>query len=139
MGNILRNSEVGVRLGRDFEDRAKTTSVGNARTPRVIPGILSCVRTTKQNRDANSVNSALLCTERLTNGGQGSIALWKNSSQLGGVSQDTEPSNKTQSAILKWYMTPREHSGRKDLIARCDSAHWFLSAQSLCSEIRGQV
>ena len=36
MGNILRNSEVRVRLGRDFEDRAKTTSVGNARTPRVI-------------------------------------------------------------------------------------------------------
>ena len=66
MANILRNSEVGVRLGRDYEDNAKTTSVGNARTPRVIPGILPCVRTTKQNRDANSVNSALLCTERLT-------------------------------------------------------------------------
>ena len=42
MGNILRKeriSEVGVRLGRAFEDRAKATSVGNARTPRVIPAI----------------------------------------------------------------------------------------------------
>ena len=53
-------SEVGVRLGRDLEDRAKTASVGNARTSRVSFGILPCVRSTKLNRDANSVKSALL-------------------------------------------------------------------------------
>ena len=43
-------SEAGVRLGRDIEDLANCTSVGNARTPRVILGILPCVRITKPNR-----------------------------------------------------------------------------------------
>ena len=49
-GKILRKeslSEAGVRLGRDIEDRAKTTSVGNARTPRLIPGILSMCQNQK--------------------------------------------------------------------------------------------
>ena len=45
LGKIIRKeslSEVGVRLGRDLVDGAKTTLVGNARTPRVILGILLC-------------------------------------------------------------------------------------------------
>ena len=69
MGKILRQerlSEVGVRLGRDIEDCAKTTSVGNARTPRVILGTLPCVGITKPNQAANSVTSDLFCTERQT-------------------------------------------------------------------------
>ena len=69
IGTVLRKdglSEAKVRLGRDMEGRAKTTSVGNAQTPRVIYGSLPCVRITKPNRAANSVISALLCTERLT-------------------------------------------------------------------------
>ena len=52
MGKILRKkslSEVGVRLGRDLEDPAKSTLAGNVRIPRVITGILPCVRNTKQN------------------------------------------------------------------------------------------
>ena len=68
-GKILRKdslSEAGVRLGRDLEDRAKTTSVRHSRTFGVILGNLPCVRITEQNRDANSVKSTLLCTERLT-------------------------------------------------------------------------
>ena len=68
-GKILRKdslSEAGVRLGRGLEDRAKTASVGHSRTFGVILGILPSVRITEQNRDANSVKSALLCTERLT-------------------------------------------------------------------------
>ena len=36
-------SEAGVRLGREIEDLANGTSVGNARTLRVILGILACV------------------------------------------------------------------------------------------------
>ena len=68
MGKILRmekHSVAGVRLGRDLEDRAKTTSVGSARNRSVILGIFPYLTSTKQNRDAHSVNSALLCTERL--------------------------------------------------------------------------
>ena len=68
MGKSLRKeklSEAGVRLGRDLEDRAKTTSVGSVRNHCVILGILPYAKGTKQNRDAHSVNSALLCTERL--------------------------------------------------------------------------
>ena len=59
-------SEALVRLGREIEEVANGTSVGNARTPRVILGILPCVRITKPNRAANSVKGVLLCTERLT-------------------------------------------------------------------------
>ena len=69
MGKILQKGK-SLRgqspLGRDIEDLANGTSVGNASTPRVIHGILPCVRITKPNRAANSVNSALLCTERMT-------------------------------------------------------------------------
>ena len=46
MGNIFErkaSQEAGVRLGRDIEDLAKGTSLGNARTLRVILGILPCV------------------------------------------------------------------------------------------------
>ena len=66
MGKLLRKeifSEAGVRLVREIEDRAKMTSQGNARTPRLIHGILPCVRITAPNRAANSMKSALLCTE----------------------------------------------------------------------------
>ena len=103
VGKLLRKeifSEAGVRLVREIEDRAKTTSVGNTRTPRVIHGILPCVRITEPNRAANSMKSALLCTERLDcqpnkqpkkNSGKGSVALLRNSRELSCVCQDIEP------------------------------------------------
>ena len=55
--------------GKKSSEMSKTVQrqhqVGNVRTPRVIAGILPCVRTTKKNRDADSVKSALLRTGRL--------------------------------------------------------------------------
>ena len=104
-----RLSEVGVRLGRDLEDRAKTTLVGNVRTPRVTTGILPCVRSTKENRDADSVKCALSCSERLTislttdqkkSRGKGSVALLKNSRQVCCVSTDIE-ATKSNSILRK--------------------------------------
>ena len=59
-------SEVGVPLGRDLEERAKTTSVGESTNPRVITGIFPCVKITNQNRDTNSAQSAYSGTKRLT-------------------------------------------------------------------------
>ena len=93
MGKLLRKdifSEAGVRLVREIEDRAKMTSQGIARTPRLIHGFLPCVRITELNRAANSMKSALLCTERLdcqpnkrptSNSGKGSVALLRNSGE----------------------------------------------------------
>ena len=62
MGKNLRKarlSEAGIRPGRDIEGRARTTSVGIARTSRVILGIFPCDKITQQNRAANSVKSAI--------------------------------------------------------------------------------
>ena len=62
---ILQNGklpEAVVLLGRDIEDRATTTSVGNALTPRVIRGILPYVKGTGPDWSANSAKSVLLCT-----------------------------------------------------------------------------
>ena len=56
-----RLTEAVVLLERDIKDRAKTTSVENARTRHVIFGILPHVNITKHNRDADSVKSASLC------------------------------------------------------------------------------
>ena len=86
----------------------KTTTVDIVRIRHVIFGILPGVNTTKHNRDAHSVKSASLCTERLTvsltrnrkNGGKGSVVLLKNSKQLGCVFQDIEPP-KSKSILRK--------------------------------------
>ena len=102
MGKLLKEnfSEAGVRLVREIEDRAKMTSQGNARIPRLIHNILPCVRITEPNRAANSMKSALLCTERLdcqpnkrptTNSEKGSVALLRNSGEQECVCQDIEP------------------------------------------------
>ena len=69
LGKILRKeslSEVGVRHGRDLVDGAKTTLVGNARTPRVILGILLCGQNYKSESGYSFCENALLCKERLT-------------------------------------------------------------------------
>ena len=93
-------SEVVVFQERKIKKRAGITNKGNARTPREFRGILLCVRLTNRNRDANSAKSVCLGTLRLTvslskkskkSGGRGSVALLKNSKQVGCVVQDTEP------------------------------------------------
>ena len=64
-GKILREekfSVAGVCLGRDLEDRAKTTSVEC--TKHVTFGVLPNVNITKHNRDANLVKSASSGTKR---------------------------------------------------------------------------
>ena len=78
-------SEVEVRLGRDLEDRAKTTLVVYTRSIRVILGIVPSVKITKQIRDGNQVKSTLFThrevdsqpKKRPTNGGEGSVAKMK--------------------------------------------------------------
>ena len=57
--------EAAVHLDKKFEDRAMITLVGFARTPRVIIGVLPCVRVTNLTRAAISVKSARFCTKRL--------------------------------------------------------------------------
>ena len=64
----------------------------------MIPGILPCVRSRKQNRDAISLKSALLYTEVDSepdkrpkhDSGEGSVALLKTAGQPGCVFQDSE-------------------------------------------------
>ena len=142
-------SEAAVLLERDLEDRAKTTSIEIVRIRHVILGTHPNVSITKHNRDAHSVNSAYSGTkrgrqsaqqrDRKNNGGNGFVALLKNSRQLGCVSKDIEqPKSKSifhrmaqnpsgQSAACNSQKSTLRHVKivKERVIARCDSALRF--------------
>ena len=109
--------EAGVRLGRDLEDRAKTTSVESARTHCVI------LKITKRNRDASSVNNSAFFTA------QQKTENWTGRSPADIKFDFTEKAQilgtEAQRAILKRYIAPRENLGKQGSVARRDSAHWF--------------
>ena len=92
------HSPASVRSGRDIEDRAKITWMEIARTPRVILGILPCVRITDLYRAACSMKCDHFCTRRLIVSRTKdrsrvvkrvlSVAVIKNAKPLGCVFQD---------------------------------------------------
>ena len=93
-------SEAVVLLERHPEDRAEICSRETVRIGHLIIGIFPYVKITKLNRDANSAKSASSCTEvdsqpnkkPKKSGGLGSVALSKNSKQVGCVFQDIDRS-----------------------------------------------
>ena len=147
-GNISskgKSPRVRSPFGKIFKDRGEITLKETVRIRHVIVGIFPFVRTTKQNRDANSAKSAPLCTERLA------VSLIRSAGEIWWkrfcchiefeairlcVFQDVEPPKsksilqkgttflgpKAQRASLKKYITPHEHSGKKWSIVKCDSS-----------------
>ena len=103
-----RVSEPEVHLGSWLDSRAEITSQKvSARDHLVIFGILPNVNSTNENRNANSMMNALLCTSKTKinpaktrkNGDKSAVAFLKDALQLGCVSQDVEPPE--SSSILR--------------------------------------
>ena len=124
-GKIVRTeklSEAGPCLGKDLEDPGKTTSVGSARNYCVILGSVPYVKNHKTETGCKFGEKCAFMHREVDSPptrkpkktvGKGSIAVLKNSRQLGCVFQDVEPP--TSNSIL------RKETQFSDRSAACNS------------------
>ena len=143
MGKILRKEsllEARVRLGRDIEDRAKATSVGNARTPLVwFMAVLFCAErlTVSPQKTRKKVKKRICCLVEEFQATRLRIPRhWTAEIQSDFAEGHKIPRTKAQNAILKQCITPHENLGKNGSIARCDSAHQSSWAQPSGSKKR---
>ena len=129
--------------GKRFQRRFKDYLNDNSTNPRVIPGIVPCVRITNFNQAASSVESARFCAQSQPNKrlkqavGKGSEALLMHVKQLGCIFHDIEPPTGTkmlgtQALFAVCQMRVEFHdNGKKRSIAVSDSTHQSSRAQSI--------
>ena len=132
-------------LGREAEYRAKIFREESARIRHVTCGT-PCVTITILNpaRMVKNVNSDML---RLMASPANSVALLKESIQIGCVSHDSDPRKlflrkenweKTHRQILQGNVAPHQYSGKKRSYARSSSKVWTSRAQPVRSQVCGE-